>query len=82
MDFLRAGLGDSRGIQNAGSGIQNQVPPHSTDGGCHTGQAGRATAFLSCLSSFKNGVYSCGVMILRVAGDYRQQGDSRAAVWS
>lgn len=75
MGFLRAELGDVRGIQN-------QVPPHSTDGGCHTGQAGRATVFLSCLSSFKNSVYSCGMMILRMAGDYRQRGDSRAAVWS
>lgn len=75
VGFLRAELGDSRGIQN-------QVPPHSTDGGGHTGQAGRATAFLFCLSFFKNSVYSCGAMILRMAGDYRQQGASRAAVRS
>jgi len=47
VDFLRAELGDPRGIHNAGSrGSRIRCLPHRTDSGCHTGWAGRATACL------------------------------------
>lgn len=51
--------GQNWGIQNAWSrGSRIGCLPHRTDGGCHTGRAGRATAFLSSVFLLLQTVYT------------------------